>query len=86
MAQRIMTQAIQTKWLGPTNTRGSRVRAWCNARSLTIGWDHSLNIEGNHQAAAMAVAKLLGWDGEWFGGALPNEQGYAFVQPNLMEG
>lgn len=84
MAQRIMTQAIQTKWLGPTNTRGSRVRAWCNAKALTVAWDHALNIEDNHKAAAMAVAEAMQWDGEWFGGALPGEQGYAFVQPNAL--
>lgn len=88
MTQRIMTQAIQTKFLGPTNTRGSRIRAWCEAKSIVVAWDHSLNQQDNHAAAARAVYEAMGWCGDgftaWYGGSLPGDQGYAFVQPNAV--
>lgn len=54
-------QAIQTKYHGPTNTRGSRITAKCAAGSLTLGYDHSLNPDGNHKAAAEALCRKLGW-------------------------
>lgn len=74
-----MRQAIITKFMGPTNSRGARVKATADAGSVTVGWDYALNIEGNHTAAAKALAMKLGWDGlSWFGGGLPGS-GYAFV-------
>jgi hypothetical protein len=72
-----MRQAIQTKFLGPTNFRGSRVKATASAGSITIAWNHALGIEGNHLAAARAFAQKFGWSGEWFGGGI--ETGYVFV-------
>jgi hypothetical protein len=78
-------QAIVTKFLGPTDTRGSRVKATCEAGSLTLGWDHSLNSEANHRRAAEALCAKLGWTGEFYGklhqGGLPGS-GYAFVFPD----
>jgi hypothetical protein len=45
--------AIVTKFLGPTNTRGSRVKATTpSGQSVTIDWDHALDSEGNHNRAA----------------------------------
>ena len=44
-------QAITTKFLGPTNTRGSRVKATCWLKTVTVSWDHSASIEENHNAA-----------------------------------
>lgn len=77
-------QAIQTKFLPCTNFRGSRVKAWCEAGSVTVGWDHVLNVDENHAAAAAALAEKLGWIGRNYGtlvgGALPAPcHGYAFV-------
>jgi hypothetical protein len=71
-----MRQAIQTKWLGPTNRLGSRVKAWSDAGSKITNWDCSLGIEGNH---ALALARKLGWEGKWIGGGLAGS-GCAFVQ------
>lgn len=48
-------QAIQTKFLGPTNTRGSRIKATCWLTSVTVSWDHSANAEENHIAAIDAL-------------------------------
>jgi hypothetical protein len=78
-----MYQAIQTKFLGPTDCRGSRVKATTESGvSITIDWDHSKNVEENHTAAAFALAAKLGWTGEWVGGAI--KAGYAFVSPRGM--
>jgi len=80
-----MRQAIVTKYLGPTDYRGSRVKATAQAGSMTVPWDHALDPAENHRAAAFALAKRLGWARDpswrtdWHGGALPNDTGYAFV-------
>lgn len=58
-----MLQAIQTKYLGPTNFRGSRVKAYCQAGSITIDWEHSLNPEDNHKHAVLELIKKLEWTG-----------------------
>ncbi len=73
-----MQQAIHTKTIGPTNTRGIRIRATAFAGSLITNWDHSLSPEENHQAAADALVNKLGWGGRWIGGQLGNNS-YAFV-------
>jgi hypothetical protein len=51
--------AIQTKFLGPTNFRGSRIKATAmdsysdeRVLSVTIGYDHALNGDANHRVAA----------------------------------
>lgn len=56
-------QAIQTKYLGPTNFRGSRIKVTCAARSITVDWNHSLNSEENHINAAKDLIAKLNWKG-----------------------
>ena len=84
-----MRQAIVTKYLGPTNMRGSRVVATCQAGSLTVGWDHALDAPANHTAAARELAEHMGWHGTWVGGAMPGA-GYCYVMlrgaPLAMDG
>ena len=66
-------QAIQTKYIGPSNVRGSRIKAKAAAGSITLHYDDSLNSDDNHRAAAMALAAKFGWDyGKWVGGVLPD--------------
>lgn len=74
-----MRQAITTKYLGPTNHRGARIKASAQAGSVTVSWDHSMSPQQNHVEAARALALVYGWDGVWIGGALPHGTGYAFV-------
>ena len=74
-----MYQAITTKYFGPTNICGARVKATCDARSRTLPWDYALNHEDNHTRAARALAEELDWQGAWRGGSLPAARGYAFV-------
>ncbi len=73
-----MYQAITTKFFGPGNVRGSRVKATAQAGSVTLEWDHALNSDQNHVAAAQALARKLDWSGTWHGGAHASN-GYCFV-------
>ena len=72
-------QIIITKYLGPTNHLGSRYKATHtgNYTSVTLSADYSLNAEGNHTAAAQALAEKLGWEGDYTGGHTQN--GMVFV-------
>jgi hypothetical protein len=76
-------QAIVTKFFGPTNHRGSRVKASCEARSITVEWDCALDSDGNHDAAAQALAESMGWVpphyGRLVGGGLPDGTGNCYV-------
>ena len=74
-----MLQAIQTKYIGPRNVRGSRIVAWCDARRIVRGYDDSKNAGDNHTQVAAELAHSLDWDGSWHGGGLPSG-GYCFVQ------
>lgn len=78
-------QAILTKYFGPTNSRGSRIKAQCAAGSITIGYPHELSGMACHAKAAKALVEKLGWDhhhyGDLMGGQLPNGD-YAFVFNN----
>jgi hypothetical protein len=65
-------QAIQTKFLGPTNSRESRVKAFAAAGSVIIIWDHRLKPEQNHRAAAEMFAIRMNWIGTWVAGTLPS--------------
>lgn len=71
-------QAISTKYLGPTNTRGSRIKASSGSGvSVTVPYDHGLDSFANHQAAAEALCKKLKWTGTLVGGGTVG--GYCFV-------
>lgn len=72
-------QAIVTRYYGPTNTRGSRVKATCDAGSLTVSWDYALDAPENHAAAVYALAHKLGWAGEWILGGMPQASRDAYV-------
>lgn len=83
-----MRQAIVTKYLGPTNFRGSRVRATASAGSVTVPWDSSKDAEDNHYAAALALALKFEWCTPYdlekgavhiVGGGLPDGRGNAYV-------
>lgn len=78
-----MRQAIETKYLGPTNSRGARVKATAQAGSVTLSWDNSLNADENHGRAAVALADKFGWyrgkPGYWAGGGNAKGTGNVYV-------
>jgi hypothetical protein len=76
--------AIQTKYISPTNTRGSRIKAFVSSDmghnlSVVIPYDHSLNCEQLHFKAVQALIEKhkLDWDTSnmRFGGV---KNGYVF--------
>lgn len=88
-------QTITTKFLGPSNVRGSRIKASCERGSIVISWDHSFNSSNNHENAVKAllekftqedfkkygIEKGHGWDSaQWVGGWNEKNGGYSFVQ------
>lgn len=74
-----MFQAIQVKYLGPTNYRGSRYKATAAAGSVTIPVDDAKNVEGNVIAAAQALCDKFGWSRDMVHGQLADGS-YVFVQ------
>ncbi|AHN84552.1 hypothetical protein 9g_00036 [Enterobacteria phage 9g] len=79
-----MAQAIITKFLAPTMSRGDRVKATGWNGSLTITWRYDLSAYGNHRAAAEELIKNFnnkaGVEFEIVaGGELPDQSGYAFI-------
>lgn len=61
-------QAIRTKYIGATNTKPSRMQAKCEAKTIMASYDHSLDIDGNHEAVCKALCNQLGWLPNVFGG------------------
>lgn len=82
-------QAIQTRFICPTNTKGTRIKAWCAAGSITIPYPYDLSGQACHRRAAEALASKLGWVKEkaksygdgLLGGCLPNGD-YCFIFNN----
>ncbi len=70
-------QAIQTKILPPTNTRGCRIKAISWAGSITIPFPDAEYTDDAHMQAARALLEKLEWtDERYYGtlhqGTLPN--------------
>lgn len=77
-----MMQAITTKFIGPTNHRGSRIRAKCAAKTIYVPYEHALSEDMNHSSAAECLVEAMEWQtwfGKMIGGSLPNSEGYCFV-------
>ena len=51
-----MLQALTIRYLGPTNTLGSRFKVTASAGSKTYAYDYALNVGGNVLAVAMEYA------------------------------
>ena len=58
-------QVITTKYLPPTNFKGSRIKASCEAGSVTVGFCHDGSVEDAHAKAAITLIVKLGWHGEY---------------------
>jgi len=57
-------KSIVTKFIGATNFRGSRIKASVAGPAMpskVYSWNHELTASGNHEAAALDLAKGLGW-------------------------
>ncbi len=80
----MILQAIETRYIGPTNHRDSRIIATtASGLKLTRSWKHELNIEANHYEAAKELCEKLEWGTIKAGGATKN--GYAWVLSTLED-
>lgn len=50
---------IRTRYLGPTNTKGARIRATNGVRSVTIPYPYELDTEDAHMKAADKLIMIL---------------------------
>ncbi len=84
-------QTIEVRYIGPTDTKGSRFKATRSGMpssiaktSVTVSYDYSLNTSDNHWAAAKALIAAMEWDcTTWHGGS--TKKGMVFVQPAAYE-
>lgn len=64
-------KAITTKYLGPTNTKGSRVTAYDgDGNKVVLGWRSEINSHENHRNACRALCEKMGWGGRLQGADL----------------
>lgn len=63
-------QAIITKYIGPTNTRGARIDARAAAGRIYVPFDHRVGHEENHKLAAAVFVAKYEWRGTWVMGCL----------------
>lgn len=72
-------QAIETKFLGPTNTKGARIKASAQAGSVTIPFEYGPETDGAHDQALRALVAKLGWWGVWARGETADGTGNVYV-------
>lgn len=75
----ITTQAIATKYMRATNTKGARVKATAWGGSATVPYDYELDVPDAHRVAADALIAKLGWTGTYAQGGNVEGTGYYFV-------
>ena len=75
----MIKSAIITKYIGPTNTKGGRIKATSgNGRfSVTIDYPHEASYP--YAEAAAALCRKLGWSGELIEGGTVNGSVFTFA-------
>ena len=71
--------AIETRYHGPTNYRGSRITATANGHRVTVSYPYELSGVECHRKAAEALCEKMGWKGRMVAGG--TDKGYVFVFP-----
>ena len=83
-------KAITTKYIGPTNFRGSRVKASDgDGNSYTMAWDAAYGAESNHRAAVQSLCAKMGWHGSLVGGETAKGQVWVWIggqEPMVVKG
>ena len=70
-------QTITTKYHGPTDTKGSRISATCEAKRIYISYPYELSGSACHALAAKTLKDKMKWSGEMIGG--DKKTGMVFV-------
>lgn len=79
--------SITTKFIAPTNHRGARIKATCQAGSVTIPYPHEVGQTEAHWEAVreLLTRKGLSWGERWaIGSQGPSASGYSFTP--VMDG
>ncbi len=72
-------QAIETKYLGPTNTKGARIKASAEAGNVTVPFEYGPGTDGAHDLALIALVTKLEWWGVWARGGKADSTGNVYV-------
>lgn len=68
-------KAIRTRYVGPTNTRGSRITATdADGNRVSISYPHQLNSDQAHELAAYTLMRKMRWECELVGGGFNNDE------------
>lgn len=79
-------KAIETKYHGPTDNRGSRIIASdSDGNRVIMSYRSELNGDENHKAAAYALRDKMGWDGELIGGSTKAGMAWVFAPAGYRE-
>lgn len=71
-------KAIVTKFMGPTDTRGARIKATePDGKSVIVPYGYTSPVKA-HAEAAIALAKKMRWTGTLIAGGLKGSE-YVFV-------
>ena len=71
-------KSIETKYVGPSNVKGSRIIATdCGDHRLIMSYDCAWSNEENHMNAAKQLCERLHWTGSLWGGH--TKSGMVFV-------
>lgn len=80
-------KAIFTRYLGPTNSRGPRVKAYDGDNNqVTLHWDNAIEVSDNHQAAAKALCKKMKWAGRLIMGGHKDVNVHVFCEQDFEGG
>lgn len=75
--------SIRTRYLGPTNFRGPRIKVTVagGTETVTVPWDHAIDSGENHERAARKLmVDVLGWGNCPLIGASFDDKGYVFAR------
>ena len=67
-----MKQAIMIKFLGATNTKGTRLKVTSNCGSIIVPLEYGAGHEQRIRKAVDALLNKLDWSGEYIIGQLPS--------------
>lgn len=81
-------QAIITKYLPATDTKGTRIKASCTRGSVIVPWDYAESSERNHALAACELVKRFAQEDTGRYGTVPVENPWLrpFVSGVLLDG
>lgn len=75
-----MRQSITTKYIGPTDHRGAKIKATSSSGLKAIfSYADELSIDDNHKMATVGLCRKLGWHGKLAVGGAPKGTGNVFV-------